>query len=82
MDGNVQGIFRGIKRRFLATENSQVWLKCHLDETYHKQCSKNKNIVQKKKKIETHAHFERPRNKLKNVTSKLKILKLKLENLK
>ena len=39
MDGNVQGIFRGIKRRFLATENSQVWLKCHLDETYHKQCS-------------------------------------------
>ena len=29
-----------------------------------------------------HAHFERPSNKLKNVTSKLKILKSKLENLR
>ena len=29
-----------------------------------------------------HAHSERPCNKLKNVTSKLKMLKSKLENLK
>ena len=29
-----------------------------------------------------HVHFERPCNKLKNVTTKLKILKSKLENLK
>ena len=29
-----------------------------------------------------HAHFERSCNKLKNVTSKLKILKSKFENLK
>ena len=28
-----------------------------------------------------HAHFEKPCNKLKNVNSKLKILKPKLENL-
>ena len=28
------------------------------------------------------AHFEKPSNKLKNVTSKLKILTSKLENLK
>ena len=33
-------------------------------------------------KIKMHAHFERPYNKLKNVTFKLKILKSKLENLK
>ena len=35
------------------------------------------------KKIEMHAHFERPCNKLNNVTSKLRILRSKLEkNLK
>ena len=43
---------------------------------------KTRKSFQKKKKFETHAHFERPCNKLKNVTSKLKTLKLKLENLK
>ena len=32
------------------------------------------------KQIEMHAHFEWPCNKLKNVTSKLKILKSILEN--
>ena len=34
------------------------------------------------KKIEIHEHFEKPCHKLKNVTSKLKIPKSKLENLK
>ena len=34
------------------------------------------------KKLEMHAHFEKPCNKLEYVNSKLKILKLKLENLK
>ena len=32
--------------------------------------------------LEMHTHFERPCNKLKNVTSKLKILKSRLEDLK
>ena len=43
---------------------------------------KTRTSFQKKKKKNRNAHFERPRNKLQNVTSKLKILKLKLENLK
>ena len=34
------------------------------------------------KEIEMHAHFERPCNKLKNASSKLKILESKLANLK
>ena len=35
------------------------------------------------KKLERHAHFEKPcNNKLKNVNSTLKILKSKLKNLK
>ena len=34
------------------------------------------------KKVEMHAHFERPCDKLKSVTLKLNILKSKLENLK
>ena len=35
-----------------------------------------------KEQIEMHVHFEGPCNKLKNVTSKLKILKSNFENLK
>ena len=34
------------------------------------------------KKLKLHAHFEKPCNKPKNVNSKIKILKSKLENLK
>ena len=40
---------------------------------------KKKKKIQKK--IKMNSHFERPYNKLKNVTSKLKILKSKLETL-
>ena len=47
---------------------TKFFSKCHLDETF--------------KKIQKHVHFKKPCNKLKNVTSKLKILKSKLENLK
>ena len=47
-------------------------------------CALNNDRIKRKyyKKLEIHARFERPCYKLKNVTSKLKIIKSKLVNLK
>ena len=49
-----------------------------------KPAMKNVHKIRKsfEKKIEMHAQFEKPQNKPKNVTSKLKILKSALRNLK
>ena len=52
--------------------------------TYVNSATNNVHKVRKwfPKKLEMHAHLEKPCNKLKHVNSTLKILKTKLKNLK